>query len=71
MTLGEFLNHLKHKSLKNEVSYLNLDRDIKLYKGTIGEYQTAVVKSDINDKSVCMIFPVKHDELEIYIKGEQ
>jgi hypothetical protein len=52
MTLGEFLNHIKHKSLKIKI----VDRDEK-FIGTVGEYETSVVKSEINNKPITIVFP--------------
>jgi hypothetical protein len=52
MTLGEFLNHIKHKSLKIKI----VDRDEE-FNGTVGEYETSVVKSKINNKPITIVFP--------------
>ena len=52
MTLGEFLNHIKHKSLKIRI----VDRDVE-FDGTLGEYETSVVKSEINYKLINVVFP--------------
>ncbi len=52
MTVGEFLNHIKHKSLKIRI----LDRDVE-FEGTLGEYETSVVKSEINYKLINVVFP--------------
>lgn len=76
MTLGEFLKYIKHKSLKIKIAYLNLNSDIELFndiglfKGTLGEYITSVVKSEINDKTIEIIYPGKENDLDIYIKEE-
>ena len=74
MTLGEFLNHIKHKSLKIEIittiHYDNQSSEVN-FKGTLSEYQTSVVKSEINDKLIEIIIPgMKNDEynLGIFIK---
>ena len=71
MTLGEFLNHIKHKSLNIEVDAMNLGTCHFRFKGTLGEYQTSVVKSEINDEKLIMVFPSEKTEgLDIYIKEE-
>ena len=54
MTLGEFLSHIKHKSLKIRI----VDRDVE-FEGTLGEYETSVVKSEINYKLINVVFPTK------------
>ncbi len=66
MTLGEFLNHIKHKSLKIEI---HIESDI-LFEGTIGEYSTSVVKSKINNKKVSGVYPswISNDLLKIYLE---
>lgn len=64
MTLGEFLNHIKHKSLKIKI----IDRDEK-FDGTLGEYETSIVKSEINNKPINVVFPNEfhHGELVILL----
>jgi hypothetical protein len=52
MCLGEFLNHIKHKSLKIRI----VDRDVE-FEGTLGEYETSVVKSEINYRPINVVFP--------------
>ncbi len=52
MTLGEFLNHIKHKSLKIRIIGKN-----EKFNGTVGEYETSVVKSKINNKPINIVFP--------------
>ena len=52
MCLGEFLSHIKHKSLKIKI----IDRDVE-FDGTLGEYETSVVKSEINYKLINVVFP--------------
>ena len=54
MTLGEFLSHIKHKSLKIKI----IDTDEE-FNGTLGEYETSVVKSEINYKPINIVFPDK------------
>ena len=52
MTLGEFLNHIKHKSLKIRIIGKN-----EKFIGTVGEYETSIVKSEINNKPITIVFP--------------
>lgn len=52
MTLGEFLNHIKHKSLKIRIIGKN-----EKFNGTVGEYETSDVKSKINNKPITIVFP--------------
>jgi hypothetical protein len=52
MSVGEFLNHIKHKSLKIRI----VDRDVE-FEGTLGEYETSLVKSEINYKLINIVFP--------------
>jgi hypothetical protein len=67
MTLGEFLNHIKHKSLKIKI----VDRDEE-FNGTLGEYETSVVKSEINYKPINVVFPNEdtHGGLVILLGGD-
>jgi hypothetical protein len=62
MTLGEFLNHIKHKSLKIKI----VDRDEE-FDGTVGEYETSVVKSKINNKPINIVFPSELQPGELII----
>ena len=71
MTLGEFLNHIKHKSIKIRITTLYYDdrKGCLRFEGTLGEYQTSVVKSEINNKSVEVVL-TKTDGLDILIKED-
>lgn len=51
MTLGDFMNHMKHKSLSIMIS----NQDDILYRGNVGSYEHSVFKSTSNDKLIICI----------------
>jgi hypothetical protein len=66
MTLGDFLNHIKHKSLKITI-YSNLLKPKVWFEGTIGKYSTSLVKDKINNQEIQLIVPNQKGELDIRI----
>ena len=69
MELREFIDHIKHKSLKITI-YSNLLKPILWFEGTIGEYSTSVVKSEINNRDVQLVVPNHDGSLDIRIADQ-
>ena len=58
MTLWEFLQHIKHKSIELKIYDLYEEKGNNfLYIGTIGEYLTSVKASELNSWSICKVYP--------------
>lgn len=65
MTLGEFINHIKHNSLYIDI--FGYDTARMYFTGYVGSYKTAVVKSKIDDVEIGKIEPLV-TSLNIFIK---
>jgi hypothetical protein len=66
MKIREFINHIKHKSLKITI-YSNILKPKVWFEGTIGEYSTSVVKSKLDNEEIQLIVPTKNGDLDIRI----
>lgn len=66
MKVREFIDHIKHKSLKITI-YSNLLKPKVWFEGTIGEYSKSLVKDEINNQEIQLIVPNKKGELDIRI----
>ncbi len=66
MKVREFIDHIKHKSLKITI-YSNLLKPKVWFEGTIGEYSKSLVKDEINNQEIQLIVPNQKGELDIRI----
>lgn len=66
MTLNEFINHIKHNSLRIKI-YFYQDIDEydeyaeELWNDTVGGYRTSVMKSHIGECDIVTIHPFNWD----------
>ncbi len=71
MKLSEFINHIKHNSVK--IRIIDYLPNTEIYNGDVGCYKTSVIKSSIND---CLLVYIKPDNfkdelLNLYIVKEK
>lgn len=64
MSLGEFIDHIKHNSLYIDV--FGFDSATMYYTGYVGSYRTSVIKSKINNFKIGKIEPLVNS-LNIFI----
>ena len=71
MTLNDFIEHIKHRSLSIDVSQRSGTQGIILerFHGTVGEYSTSLVKEKIGKVKIDYIVP-DDNQLMIVIKEE-
>ena len=63
MTLIQFINHLKHRSIS-----LNIFYNAKIiYLGDVGSYMHWIYKSKFDDCKIIKIEPIPTDSLNIFI----
>ena len=53
MTISDFISHIKHRSL----GLIIIEDNETLYEGSIGEYQTACVRSHLDNDIIVKIIP--------------
>lgn len=66
MTLGEFINHLKHKSLDLIIWYDRVDNPV--FKGNVGSYQYWIKKSKFDNVQIDHILFSEIDEIVINLE---
>lgn len=68
MTLGEFILHLKHKSISIRV--LGFESDNLLYNGDVGGYLHWIYRSDYDKSEIYQIQFSSNGIMLIYLEGE-
>lgn len=69
MKISDFINHSKH----NKVNIAIYDKNNKtIYAGSIGEFKTSIVKDEIYNAEIKMIYPYPliSDLFQVYIDYE-
>ena len=59
MTLGEFINHLKHKSLDLIIWYDRVDNPV--FRGNVGSYQYWLKKSKFDNVQIDIFDIIKEE----------
>ena len=68
MTLKAFVDHIKHKSIVLTIK----EGDCYLYNGTVGCYQTSLIRERIDKFQIEKIIPSLYynDSFEVYVISE-
>lgn len=68
MKLIEFIDHIKHRSLNIKIENDDIYGDFCTYfEGTIGEYQTAIIRSKLDNALIERIEPTAQS-LRIFVR---